>query len=352
VPSATAEQILAFRLARSGLAGELTRDLAAAASCPASDFSRDAALLALAARAEGVTRERFERAVDGGEIALAHVIRGAIHAVAPQDLGLYGRALVGRDERELAAQLGRRAGAPLVDALDEVTAAVTDALRGGPLGKNELHAALRERVREDLLPWCPGCESHHVAPSLWRYAAIKAGTRLDGARRYRLAEPLPDREPHDAVRRFLHFYGPATAVDFGAWAGVTPSHARRLWDEVAAELIEVDGFGMLAAADADALAAPPAARGVHLLPPGDPYLQKPNRELLAPDAELRKRMFRPVASPGAVLQDGRLAGLWRAKRKGRAIEVEVERLGRIDDGELEAAAATVAALHDAELRLR
>jgi len=53
-----ADQILAFRLARSGLAGRDSDSLAEAAACPASDFSRDGALLALAARLDGLTRER------------------------------------------------------------------------------------------------------------------------------------------------------------------------------------------------------------------------------------------------------------------------------------------------------
>jgi hypothetical protein len=51
-----AEQVLAFRLARSGLARRDARSLAEAARCPASDFTRDAALLALAARRDGVSR--------------------------------------------------------------------------------------------------------------------------------------------------------------------------------------------------------------------------------------------------------------------------------------------------------
>ncbi len=86
--------------------------------------------------------------------------------------------------------------------------------------------------------------------------------------------------------------------------------------------------------DMDALESPPEAEGVRLLPPGDPYLQKPNRALLTPDAELRKRLFRPVASPGAVLRDGRLVGLWRVKAKGRKAEVTVEKLGRIARADL------------------
>jgi DNA glycosylase AlkZ-like len=96
--------------------------------------------------------------------------------------------------------------------------------------------------------------------------------------------------------------------------------------------------------DEDALASPPDAEGVRLLPPGDPYLQKANRPLLAPDDQLRKRLFRPVASPGAVLKDGRLVGLWRAKAKGRKTELTVEKIGRVARADLEDEAERIAAL--------
>ncbi|HEX6229493.1 MAG TPA: crosslink repair DNA glycosylase YcaQ family protein, partial [Solirubrobacterales bacterium] len=169
-----ADQILAFRLARSGLASRRARGLAEAAACPASDFARDAALLALAARAEDVTREGYDEAVDRGDVVVAHVIRGAIHAVAPADFGLWGRALIAGEDDELAAQLGeqvkrlaRQEGFAPTEALDEVAEATRDALKGGRrLDKNELHDAYRQRVREELLPWCKGCKSHHVAPML------------------------------------------------------------------------------------------------------------------------------------------------------------------------------------------
>jgi Winged helix DNA-binding domain len=99
--------------------------------------------------------------------------------------------------------------------------------------------------------------------------------------------------------------------------------------------------------DVGALESPPAAEGIRLLPPGDPYLQKPNRPLLTPDPELRKRLFRPVASPGAVLRDGRLTGLWRVKAKGRKAELTVEKLGRLARGDLEEEAQRVAELRGA-----
>jgi hypothetical protein len=356
-----ADQVLAFRLARSGLAARDADGLAEAAACPASDFARDAALLALAARAEGVSREGYVAAIDGGALVVAHVVRGAIHAVAPGDLGLYGRALIARDDDgELGGQMGRQVqklaaekGFSASEALAEVAAATAAALAGGrALDKNELHAELRDRVRDDFMPWCQGCQSHHVAPMLWRYATVEAGVRLDSGRRYAMAEPgKGPAAPSDAVRRFLRFYGPAGPAGFAEWAGLAKSHAGRLWDEVAGELAEVRvGKGREAwvmRSDVPELESPRGAAGVRLLPPGDPYLQKPNRPLLAPDEDLRKRLFRPVASPGAVLSDGRLVGSWRAKAKGRKAELTIERLGRLPRGALEEEAERVARLRGA-----
>jgi hypothetical protein len=354
-----ADQVLAFRLARSGLAARGALGLAEAAACPASDFARDAALLALAARAEGVSREAYDHAVDAGDVVVAHVVRGAIHALAPGDLALYGRALVARDDGELAVQLGRQVqrlaaekGFAPSKALEEVATATLQALANGrTLDKNELHEELRQRVRADLMPWCRGCQSHHVAPMLWRYATVKAGARLDSERRYTRGEE-PGRTPaaSDAVRRFLRFYGPAKPGDFAEWAGLAKPHARRLWDEAAGDLAEV-GRGKtkawLLSEDVGVLESPPAAAGIRLIPPGDPYLQKPNRPLLAADPELRKRLFRPVASPGAVLRDGRLTGLWRVKAKGSKAELTVEKLGRLPHGDLEEEARRVAELRGA-----
>ena len=350
-----ADQILAFRLARSGLAVRGAGGLAAAAACPASDFTRDAALLSLAARADDVTREAYSAAVDAGDLVVAHVIRGAIHALAPTDHGLYGRALIARDDGELAAQLGRQVQRLAADkgfapgeALAEVTAATTDALADGrALDRNALHGELRQRVRADLMPWCRGCGSHHVAPMLWRYATVEAGVRLDSRRRYTGGARDPAAPASEAVRRFLGFYGPAAPGDFADWAGVAKPHARRLWDEVAGNLTEVGRGKWLLTDDADALESPTAAHGVRLLPPGDPYLQRPNRGVLAPDPALRKRLFRPVASPGAVLRDGRLAGLWRARAKGKRVELTVERLGSLPRGVLDEEAQRVAELRGA-----
>jgi hypothetical protein len=362
VNEAERDQVLAFRAARQGLEERQPRSLAEAAACPASDFQRGSALLAIAARTTEITRERYDRATDAGQVAVGHCLRGAIHATAPADLALFGRALVADHPVELLEQLGEQIKQQLDeqsidprDALDEVARASADALsEQGALDKNELHAELRARVRVELLPWCQGCQSHHVAPMLWRYALVKLGARRDSRRRYLLGEPGPSQPPAEAVRRFLQCYGPATVKEFQDWTRVSQTHARALWQEVEDELVEarLDGRrAWLLAEDREHLQSPPGSRGLHLLPPGDPYLQRPNRKLLVPDAELRKRAFRTVASPGVVLQDGDVAGLWRARIRGKRLEIDVEQVARIDLDALEAEAHRVAELRDAQAAL-
>ena len=356
------EQVVAFRLARHGLATRSARTLAQAAACPASDFTRGAALLALAARTDAATREGYERAVDAGELWVGPSLRAAIHAQDPADAARFGPALVAGDDDELAEQLGtgaRRhladAGIPAGEALAEVTQATRQALaRGRALTKDELHEELRARVRDALLPWCRGCGSHHVSPMIWRYAGVQAGVRYDAARRMRLG-PRDRRMPPPAAgaaRAFLRWYGPATVKDLAAWAGLARAQARRVWEQLGEDIAEVrvdGGRAWLLREDEQELQSPPPARGVRLLPPRDPYLQHPDRSAVTTDAGVRKRLFRPVGGPGAVLQDGRLAGLWRVRARGRRAELEVARLGRrVDRDALEAEAARVAGLRGAE----
>ena len=351
-------QVLAFRLARSGLAKRRARTLADATACPASDFAIDAALLAVGARLEGLTREAYERAVDGGEIVLAHAPRGAIHALAPDDVALYGRALIATNDDELGAQLGRQVqklaadkGFTPTEALADVADATADTLAGGRvLTKDELHEGLRARLRDDLLPWCKSCTSNHAPPMLWRYATVQAGARLDSERRYFLRRKARAPRGEEALLHFLSFYGPATSSDFADWAGVARSHARRLWNTVEGEVREIKvgrRTAWIRSADLAAAESPPPAEGFRLIPAGDPYLQKPNRPLLAPDDALRKRLFRPVASPGAVLRDGTLVGLWKAKRKGAGLEVTVEKVRRVPRSALAEEAERMAALRGA-----
>ncbi len=353
------EQILAFRAARQGLADRDGRTLADAAACPLSEFQPGSALIGLAARSVDVTREGYAAATDSGELAVGHSLRAAVHVTTRAHALLFGRVLVATEPADLLDQLGEQAKRVLAetgidprDALDDVARASADALAGGAaLDRNELHEELRGRVRPALMPWCRGCKSHHVMPMLWRYALVVVGARRDSRRRYVAGdggEALPAAE---AVRRFLRFYGPATPADVRTWARLGRAQAQRLWAEVEGELAEVGVDGrpaFLLSADRRALESPPEVRGLRLLAPGDPFLQPANRALLFPDADLRKRAFRSVASPGVVLQDGEAFGLWRTRARGKRVEIELEEFMPAERDALAAEAELVARLRGAE----
>ena len=103
-----AEQILAFRLARSGLAARDARRPRRGGGLPRLGLLPRRRAARARGAMEGLTREHYDAAVDSGELVVAHVVRGAIHALAPDDHALYGRALISRDDDELAAQLGEQ----------------------------------------------------------------------------------------------------------------------------------------------------------------------------------------------------------------------------------------------------
>ena len=91
------------------------------------------------------------------------------------------------------------------------------------------------------------------------------------------------------------------------------------------------------AEDADLEA--PAPKGARLLPNLDPLASAKDREILVPDEALRKRIWVSLGGPGMALVDGELAGLWRPRKKGKRLVVELEPLRRLSAGERDGLAA-------------
>lgn len=329
---ATREQALAFRLARHHLHERLPAGAqATAAYVGLQDTPPGSAALALAARMDAAPD-------DLDALVIVPSVRGAPLAVAPGDLAVFTAGLAPPDEPAARVLIGSATRAigdmPALEALDRMSDAVADAVAGGPLERDAFHQALRERLPPELLWWCRSCQSHHAHPSLWRATGVRGVLAIVG-RDGRAAvfgappEPAPVNDPGaELARRFLRAYAPARPPLLAAWAGLAPDHARALWSR-AGELAEVELDGRRAwvlADDAEALAGPPPAAGVRLLPNLDPYLAGRDRELLLPDDALRKRLWRVLGGPGAVLVDGALAGFWRPAKKGRRLVVTVEPL--------------------------
>jgi hypothetical protein len=350
-------QALAFRVSRHHLAARLGADGArAAAVVGLQDTPPGTAALSLAARADVAPK-----ALD--ELVLIPSVRGAPLAVAPDDLAVFSAGLEPPDEDAARAVVGNAwktlDGVTAMEALDRVSESVHDSLRDGPLARDDFHQALRERLPKELLWWCRGCGSHHVHPSLWRATGIRGVLAIVGREGRSAVFGLPPQAPHvddpgaELARRFLRAYGPARPKLLADWAGLAGSHAKALWER-AGPLVAVDLDGTRAwalAEDEEALLDQPKAAGVRLLANLDPLNAGRDRELIVPDAALRKRIWRVLGGPGTVLAGGEVAGVWRAAKKGRKLVVTVEPLDELAASardELAAEAARIAPFRGAE----
>lgn len=310
------QQALAFRVAGHHL-HERTDPLTAVAACGLQEFPPGWAAVALHARARG--------RLDSGKVVTVNAMRGAPHIVPRRDAGVFTAALVPDDDglkalvgsavaRELAGE-----GMDVRKALDLVAGAAREGLAGGPLDRDAFHQAMRERLPDGLLPWCRGCQSHHVRPGLWRALGPLGVTCMPAKATYARAD-LPEmplaRAKADLVRRFLRCYGPAAHSQLAAWAQTAPAHAKALFAAVEAEFepVKVDGRrGFVLADDLPRLEDPPPARGVRLLGGFDPYVGQPDREALTPDGPCES--FRQSAVPASCCATGSSPGSGAAVRR-------------------------------------
>jgi hypothetical protein len=168
-----------------------------------------------------------------------------------------------------------------------------------------------------------------VHPSLWRATGIRGVLAVVGrdgrSPVYGAPPPAPPVEdPGGALaRRFLQVHGPSTPLLFRYWACLTLPHAKRLLARAGGELAQVGDRVVLAE---DAALDAPEPRGARLLPNLDPIASAKDREILVPDAAVRKRIWTSLGGPGMALVDGEVAGLWRPRKKASKLVVELEPL--------------------------
>jgi hypothetical protein len=271
------------------------------------------------------------------DVVQVHSFRGAPYVVPRDDVRVFTAALVPADEAELKALVGpvnakeaRDEGFEVPEALALVADAAREGLAGGPLGRDDFHQALRERVPAGLLPWCANCKSHHVRPGFWRTLGPLEVTVMPEKAVFALADPpaMPLGEARDElVRRFLRVFGPATPRQLATWAQTSGGHARALFEGLSEELVETNR-GFVLAEDVARLESPSPASGVRLLGGYDPWVTMPDRDaLVGTNGALKKKLFVSVGRPGVVLIDGAIAGLWKGRKQGRVLEVTLDWFG-------------------------
>ena len=247
------------------------------------DSPPGAAIAALVARAD-VEVGALDRALYETRTAVALYNARSATAVVPADeVAAYATAQLPEGDEQLSPLMKNAApegdhGRAFALAVD----AVSDALDGRTLSRDALHEALRQRLPEALLPWCEGCQSHHARRGLLIMAGLhgrlcisgRVGRQPEFARTDQLIgwdPPARQDAGKELVARYRRQYGPSNERHFAEWSGLARAHARGLWalSRVEGELERLDG--------------------VRLLAPGDPQLQRRDREAFIADPGWRKR---------------------------------------------------------------
>jgi hypothetical protein len=278
------------------------------------DSPPGAATAALVARVQDVPVGWLDTALYEERTAVALYNPRSATAIVPADeAAAFGSAFLPSDDEGLKAIVGRavpeqEAGfaAPVQLAVD----AISEALDGKTLSRDDLHERLRQNLPKALLPWCPSCESHHARRGLLIMAALhgrlciadRVGRQPAFARTDQLVGWKVRKDAaQELVRRYHVQYGPSNVSHFAEWAGLGRAHAREIWSESDQRAEQLDG--------------------VRLLAPGDPILMGRDRETLVPDPELRKQVFKAIGGAGIVLVDGEFAGTWHARKQGKTLAV-------------------------------
>lgn len=379
------ERVTAFRLQRLGLRQRAAQVGDGVGEVGLPDFPPGAALAALAPRLETPSPQVLEEAFERRALVRARAMRGAPVVVRTDDYEVFVAGVLPPDEAAMRTFIGPAAasvdaaGMRALEAVELVASETRRALSRRHLDRDTLHAELRARLPEGLLPYCRPCDSHHVHPSLLYAVALRARlvlypqasgpyllARADRwlAKSGRAGDQAKVDAPAELLRRYLRAYGPSTASDFATWAGVATGQARAAWSALETELCSVEvelGQGRPAkrwilAADRKALAAArPATRPVRLVWPGDPLLQLRDRATLVAEPALQKTIWKNLAPAGVLVAGTQVAGIARAKKRAKRLEIAIEAIGALDAktrAAAEAEAERLAAVRDLTLTVR
>lgn len=357
-PHVTTDQVIAFRLRNHGLLdraplADLER---VAGACGIQDSPPGSAALALNARVD-ITPDDLSTAVSSRKsLVTTWAMRGAPFLIPVEDAAVFTTGVLPPTEegrlhliRGVEQSLDRLS-LTLDEATDLVREEIVDVLGGRQLTVTELGEEIAPRIAGKLSDTARDVwesEGPHAAGQPVGEAVVHFVLRiltLEGVvcivpgrgSRFSLVDdwcgrPFPTVEPATAraelLRRYLHCYGPSTRAEFAAWLGVTATDAKAWWDPMTDDLTEVDQAGRRAwilTSDLEDLRGDASfpEDSARLLPPRDPCTQCRDRETIVTEEHHRK-VWAPVGAPGTVLVDGHIAGVWRPKKSGKSLTLNV-----------------------------
>jgi hypothetical protein len=315
-------QVMAYRVAALGLAArgrERPGDLAVL-DLGVQEYTPDSARVALAARTEADLAD--------ARLLTVWATRGAPHLHRRRDLRALVKALWPVSDADASARINSAqipAGVRLGIRAFEVTADAFREVVTSSMPRGEASRLISARVPAELTYDCRSCGARHIAGNVWQHSGLAGGVEVESRGKDATLAPIRDAPPRpmenagigDLITTYLRLLGPATPAAVAKYLGSAPTEIKKVWPDGLAE-VKVEGRpAWLPAAAVPALTTAEPVRGVRLLPAMDPLLQARDREVLVPERAQQKEVWKILGNPGALLLDGEIAGIWRAKLAGR-----------------------------------
>ena len=323
----TRDDVLRYRVRAQQLDGQGERGDAAILDLGVQDTGPDGVGWALEVRGARVPE---------ADLLYAWTLRGAPHAYRRSEAAQVAAAVAPWSEADAAKRIFdasrplQQAGIPVLEALDRIAREMRD-VAAKPVVKGEMSSALTARLDDALPPLVPPCEATHTYEQPFRLSALQAGLELEP----HTSPPVLRRIPRwrgaaatvprhlDPVRAVLHFLGPATPKQVAAYVDCPVKEVAARWPDDAVP-VDVDGEQLsILADDADRLAGAEPVDVVRLLGPFDLFLQGRDRELVLPDAQARKDLWRTLGRPGGVVHRHEVVGSWRPRSSGKKLRIAV-----------------------------
>ncbi|WP_436524197.1 winged helix DNA-binding domain-containing protein [Actinoplanes sp. HUAS TT8] len=314
-------QVMAYRLAALGLTD---RGDARPADLPVLDlgvqeYTPGSTHVALAARTAAD--------LEDDRLVTVWAARGAPHLHRRDDVAALTARLWPVGDADASARIksgaipdGGRLG---VAALRATAEAFREVVRE-PMPRGEASTGVSARVPRELTFECKTCRARHVSGNVWQQAGLAGGVQVLSRGRDAMLGPLatgPIPEANhgigELITTYLRFLGPAGPAEVAKYLQSTTAEIRAVWPAELAE-VRIDGRkAWLPAASVTALESAATPKEARLLPAMDPLLQGRDRDLLVPDQERHKEVWRVLGNPGVVLLDGEIAGVWRPRMAGK-----------------------------------
>jgi hypothetical protein len=315
-------QVMAYRVAALGLAarGKQRPGDLAVLDLGVQEYTPDSMRVALAARTSAELSD--------DRLIMVWAARGAPHLHRRKDLKSLMAALWPVSDADAAARIKSGqipdAGKLGIGAFTATATAFREVVTTS-MPRGEVSTEVSARVPKELVYDCRSCRARHIAGNVWQHSGLAGGIEVEargkdatlGPIRNLPGPPTGNTGIGGLISTYLRLLGPATPVEVAKYFGSATAEMKKVWPDGLTE-VSVDGRkGWLPSAAMAGLTSAEPVAGVRLLPPMDALLQARDRDLLVPDKKRQKEIWRILGNPGALLVDGEVAGVWRAKMAGR-----------------------------------